>query len=160
MDSVQLHEAHTDLLRAAVRVVDAGGAALTAPAGEWGFERVLAHVALVDAATLAAVSTVIAGANTVFDNRVALDTWTIDHVISLTGDTPALVDRIESLGQALCGVVADVLRDAELDTVVPSLLLSNDQLLVNEPTTVRDLIAGLADNELPGHTAQLLDLLP
>ncbi len=159
MDTLRLHEAHDQLIAAAARVADAGRTDLTPPAGEWGYEQILAHVALVDAASLAVVSSVAAGMNTVFDNRVALDDWTIDHVITVTGDAADLTHRIRCLGEALCAVAGNVLSDTELETPVPSLLLSNDQLLVNEPTTVRDLVGGLADNELPGHTAQLLALL-
>jgi hypothetical protein len=43
---------------------------------------------------------------------------------------------------------------------VPTLLLSNDTLLVNQPMPLRELITGLAEVELPGHTKQLLALLP
>lgn len=159
MDTSRLHEVHRELLEAASQVSDAGGSDLTPPAGEWNFEQILAHVALVDAAGLAAVSSVAAGVNTVFDNRILNDHWTIEQVISRANGTD-LTDRIRTLGEALCAVAGEVLNEAELDTAVPSLLVSNDQLLVNEPTTVRALVEGLADNELPGHTAQLLALLP
>jgi hypothetical protein len=43
---------------------------------------------------------------------------------------------------------------------VPTLLLSHDTLLVDQPVPLRDLITGLAEVELPGHTKQLLALLP
>jgi hypothetical protein len=51
------------------------------------------------------------------------------------------------------------LRDAELDTQVPTLLLSNGTVLVDDVLPLRDLITGLADVELPNHTQQLLALL-
>lgn len=53
-----------------------------------------------------------------------------------------------------------MLSETELATPVPALLLSHDKVLVNQPLPLRDLIAGLADVELPGHTRQLLALLP
>ena len=159
MDTTELHQAHNEFLDAAAQVADAGGSHLAAPDGEWNFEQILAHVALVDAASLAVVASVAAGANTVFDNRVLNDDWTIEQTIARSDGT-ALTDRVRTLGDALCAVAGDVLNDAELDTAVPTLLVSNDQLLVNEPTTVRALVEGLAGNELPGHTAQLLALLP
>ncbi len=160
MDITPLHEAHLALLAAATKVADAGGSVRVPPPGEWNADQILAHVTLVDAATIAAVSSVAAGANTTFDNRVLLDRWTIDHVNALAGGNVGLRHRIRHLGEALCTLGGDVLSDAELDTLVPSLLLSNDKLLVNEPVAVRTLIAGLAENELPGHTGQLLALLP
>ena len=43
---------------------------------------------------------------------------------------------------------------------MPTLLLSNDTVLVDRPVPLRDLITGLAEGELPGHTEQLLSLLP
>lgn len=52
-----------------------------------------------------------------------------------------------------------MLSESELDTPVPTLLLSAGTLLVDQPLPLRDLIAGLAENELPGHARQLLGLL-
>jgi hypothetical protein len=53
-----------------------------------------------------------------------------------------------------------MLSDAELDTPVPTRLLSNDTVLADQPMPLRDLVTGLAEMELPGHTKQLLALLP
>jgi len=159
MDITALHDAHIALLDAATTVADAGNTTRVPAAGQWNADQILAHVALVDAATLAAAASVAAGVNTTFDNRIALDTWTIERMRSTSGGTTGVQQRIRSLGASLCVLAGEVLTDVELDTVVPSLLLSNDQLLVDQPLTVRALIDGLADSELPGHTNQLLDLL-
>ena len=43
--------------------------------------------------------------------------------------------------------------------LVPTLLLSHGAVLVDQPMPLRDLIGGLAEAELPGHTKQLLALL-
>jgi hypothetical protein len=43
---------------------------------------------------------------------------------------------------------------------VPTLLLSNGEVLVDQSLQLRDIVTGLADVELPGHTKQLLALLP
>ncbi|MBV7703430.1 hypothetical protein NOVA_11680 [Nocardia nova] len=43
--------------------------------------------------------------------------------------------------------------------MVPTRLLSNDTVLVDQPLPLRDLITGLTDVELPGHTEQLQALL-
>jgi hypothetical protein len=53
-----------------------------------------------------------------------------------------------------------VLSEAELDRLVPTLLLSKDTVLLDQPMPLRDIITGLAEVELPGHTEQLLALLP
>lgn len=43
---------------------------------------------------------------------------------------------------------------------MPTLLLSNGTVLVDQLVPLRELIAGLAEVELPTHTTQLLSLLP
>jgi hypothetical protein len=111
-------------------------------------------------ANIAAASAIASGANTTYDNRTALDTWTIGRVIALAGGNAGLQDRIARQGDALCALAGQVLSEAELDTLVPALLLSGDALVVNQPMSLRDLITGLAGTELPGHTQQLLALLP
>ncbi|MGK5739210.1 hypothetical protein [Micromonospora sp. URMC 103] len=50
---------------------------------------------------------------------------------------------------------AAVLSEAELATTVPVLLLSNGACLVDQPLSLGDILAGLADVELPGHAKQL-----
>ncbi|TDD74570.1 hypothetical protein E1293_29315 [Actinomadura darangshiensis] len=157
MDIVPLRNAYRALLDAAAAVGDPGPAP---PAGEWSADQILAHVALVNATTLAAVAAITAGENTTYDNRVALDTWTIDRLVVLAGGNAGLRDRIRLQADALCALTGPMLSDAELDTPVPTRLLSNGTVLVDQPMPLRALITGLAEAELPGHTEQLLSLLP
>ncbi|MGW0071784.1 hypothetical protein ACWDUI_30485 [Streptosporangium sandarakinum] len=91
---------------------------------------------------------------------MALDTWTIERLIALAGGNAGLRDRIRLQADALCALGGPMLSDAELDTPVPTRLLSKDTVLVDQPMPLRDLIKGLAEAELPGHTRQLLALLP
>jgi len=160
MDTTSLRHAYRTLLDAAATVADSGDTTPVPPAGEWNAAQILAHVALVNAATIAAVSSVASGAVATYDNRLALDTWTIERVIALAGGNAGLRERIRLQGDALCALGGPMLSEAELDTLVPTLLLSKDILLVDQPLPLRALISGLADVELPGHTAQLLALLP
>jgi len=160
IDTGPLRDAYRALLDAAAAVADSGGTTPVPPAGEWNADQILAHVAIINAATIAAASFVAAGINTTYDNRIALDTWTIERVIALAGGNAGLRDRIRRQGDALCTLGGPALSEAELDTLVPTLLLSNDTLLVDQPLPLRDLITGLAEVELPGHTKQLLALLP
>lgn len=160
MDTAPLRDAYRALLDAAATVADADGPSPVPPAGEWNADQILAHVALVNAATIATVSAVASGANTTYDNRIALDTWTIERVIARAGGHMGLRDRIRLQGDALCTLGGPMLSEAELGTLVPTLLMSNDTLLVDQPMPLRDLITGLAEVELPGHTKQLLSLLP
>jgi hypothetical protein len=98
---------------------------------------------------------VTAGAVATYDNRLAQDPWTLRRVIALAGGTEGLRERIRGQGEALCALVGTALSDAELDTPVPALLLSNDSVLVDQPIPLRDIVTGLAEVELPGHASQL-----
>ncbi|OAR23255.1 hypothetical protein A8W25_27545 [Streptomyces sp. ERV7] len=160
MDTTTLRDAYRTLLEAAAAVAEAEGAVAVPPAGEWNADQILAHVSLVGAATIAAVSSVTAGVHTTYDNRVALDLWTIERTIERAGGNTGLRHRIGLQADALCALGGPVLSEAELDTPVPALLLSNDKLLVDQPLSLRGIVVGLADGELPGHTRQLVALLP
>ena len=159
MDTAPLRDAYRAFLDAAA--VTAPGAERAAPpAGEWDADQILAHVSLVSAGTIAAASAVAAGRNPAYDNRLALDAWTIGRVIARAGGSAGLRDRVRCQGEALCAHGGPMLSADELGTLVPTLLLSNGEVLVDQPLPLRDLLSGLADVELPGHTAQLLALLP
>jgi hypothetical protein len=159
MDTAPLRAAYRALLEAAATVAESDDAK-EPPAGEWNADQILAHVAIVTATTLAAASSVAAGTNTTYDNRMASDRWTIDRVVAHAGGNAGLRERVRVQGEALCTLGGPALSEAELDTPVPTLLLSNGNVLVDQPVRLKELIAGLADAELPGHTKQLLALLP
>jgi hypothetical protein len=131
------------------------------PASQWNADQILAHVAIVTAATIAAASSSVAsGTNATYDNRIALDTWTIARLIARAGGNAGLRDRIRSQGDSLCALAGPGLSEAEHSTPVPTLLLSNDTVLVDQLVPLGELITGLAEVELPTHTNQLLSLLP
>ncbi|MFB4296152.1 hypothetical protein [Actinomadura sp. NTSP31] len=159
MDTTPLRDAHQALLDAAATVADTAPDAVPPP-GEWNADQILAHVTIVNATTIAAIAAVAAGVNPTYDNRIAQDTWTIDRAIALAGGNAGLRDRIRLQGEALCALAGPMLSESELDVPVPTLLVSNNTLLVDQSVPLRDLITGLAENELPGHAAQLLALLP
>jgi len=124
------------------------------PPDQWDTEQILAHVSLVTAVTISTVTTVAAGKISTYDNRPTQDRWTLQRVITLAGGETGLRQRIHAQAQALCALTA-VLSDAELATMVPTLLLSNGTCLVDQPLTLGSILTGLADVELPGHTRQL-----
>ncbi|MFF7240241.1 hypothetical protein [Streptomyces collinus] len=161
LDTAPLQDAYRALLDAAATVANADDPGPAPPYGEWNADQILAHVSLVSAATIAAVAGIAAGANATYDNRIALDTWTISKTIAHAGGNAGLRDRIRCQAAALCALaVGAALSDAEFSTLVPARLLSNDALLVDQPIPLRDIVAGLAEAELPGHTKQLIALLP
>lgn len=159
MDTAPLRDAYGVLLDAAATVAGSGDPGPKPPAGEWNADQILAHVSLVTSGTIAAAAAVASGKNTFYDNRTTADPWTIERVIARAGGNAGLRDRICRQGDALCALGGPALSEAELDTLVPTLLLSNGSLLVDQPVSLRDILAGLADTELPGHARQLLALL-
>ncbi|WP_240929846.1 hypothetical protein [Streptomyces coryli] len=158
MDTTPLQDAYRALLDAAATVAAADTSPVPPP-GEWDADQILAHVSLISAATINAVSAAATATTTTYDNRTAHNDWTLDRVIALAGGNAGLRERIRLQGEALSALSGPMLAEAELDTLVPTLLISNGKVLVDQPMPLRDLITGLAGNELPGHTQQLLALL-
>ena len=159
MDTTHLRDAYATLLDAAAHVAGRTDPTLASPDGGWGADRILAHIALVDAATLATAATVASGAGATYDNRLSHENWTTRRIGDRVGGNAGLQNRIRYQGEALCALGA-ALSDAELDTAIPTLLLSDDEVLVDQPVPLRAILTGLADDHLPRHTAQLLALLP
>jgi hypothetical protein len=157
LDTAPLRDAYRALLDAAAAVA---GPDPVPPPGEWNADQILAHVAIVTATTIATASCVASGTSTSYDNRIALDTWTIGRLIARAGGNAGLRARIRRQGDSLCALGGPALSEAELDTLVPTLLLSNGTVLVDQLVPLRELITGLADVELPTHTRQILSLLP
>ena len=106
-------------------------------------------MAIVTATTIATVSAVASGTSATYDNRIALDTWTIERLIARAGGNAGLRDRIRVQGDSLCALGGPALSEAELGTLVPTLLLSRGTVLVDQLVPLRELITGLADVELP-----------
>ncbi|SNR58168.1 hypothetical protein [Actinomadura mexicana] len=159
MDTAPLRDAYRALLDAAAEAAEAADSDPVPPPGEWNVEQILAHVSIINAVTIAAVSAVASAAIATYDNRMSQEAWTIERVIAQAGGSAGLRSRIAVQSDALCAF-GPMLGDAELDTLVPTRLVSNGALLVDQPVPLRDLIGGLAETELPGHTRQLLALAP
>jgi hypothetical protein len=166
-DTDSLREAYRALLDAA-EATETGAAAgsgangdldVAPPDGEWNADQILAHVSILSATTLAAVSAIAAGSHAAYDNRFAQDAWTLDRTIELAGGNAGLRDRIRLQAEALCTMSGGVaLSGTELDTLVPTRLLSHGKVLVDQPVPLRAILDGMAETEIPGHAQQLLAL--
>ncbi|MGI5131414.1 hypothetical protein ACQEVB_31735 [Pseudonocardia sp. CA-107938] len=156
MDTAPLRAAYRAFLDAAAAVADADPAP---PPGEWNADQVLAHVSIIAATTIATAAAVAAGVPTTYDNRISHDGWTLGHVATVAGGSAGMRDRIARQSEALATFDAAGLSDVELDTMVPTRLISQGAVLVDGPVSLRDILTGLAETEVPGHTAQLLALL-
>ncbi len=152
MDTTPLRDAYRTLLDAAANVAKAGAVPIPPP-GEWNADQILAHVVIINAATISTVSDVISGTLTTYDNRISQDAWTLAHVIEAAGGNDGLWERIRAQGDALCVLAGPILSEIESGTSVPARLVSKDAILVDQPMPLRDILTGLADVELPGHAA-------
>lgn len=152
MDTTALRSAYGRLLDAAA-IPDLGDA----DDGGWNADQILAHVLSVDAATAAVALRVVAGARPAFDNRLSLDTWNLERIIAGHSGRADLIDHVRGQAAVLCDI-ADQLDEQAASVLVPSLLLSDDALVLDRPIPLSGLIDGLAESHVPGHTQQLLDL--
>jgi hypothetical protein len=152
MDTTALRGAYDRLIDVAA-IPDLGEAS----DGGWDADHILAHLLSVDAATAAVALGVVAGSRPTFDNRIALDPWNLDRIIAEHAGRAELIDHVRRQGVVLCDI-ADQLNETAAAVLVPSLLLSGDVVMVDQPIPLAGLIDGLASNHIPEHTQQLLAL--
>ena len=117
----------------------------------------MAHLLSVDAAIAAVALGVVSGSRPSFDNRISLDAWNLDRIIADHSGRSDLIDQVRSQATILCDI-ADQLSDQASSVLIPALLLSNDALVLDQPIPLASLIDGLAEDHVPVHTQQLLDL--
>jgi hypothetical protein len=152
VDTTELRSAYDRLLDAA-----AGPGLGDAADGGWNADQILAHILSVDASIAAVALGVVAGSRPTFDNRICLDTWNLGRIIAEHSDRAELIDHVRDQAAFLCDI-ADQLSEQAASVLVPSLLLSNDALVLDQPVPLAGLIDGLAEDHVPAHTRQLLDL--
>lgn len=152
MDFEKLRQAHVDFLA----VVREGGFG-PPPAGEWDAERLLAHVAAADASIASVALAVIAGERPCYDNRASLDEWNLRRIVRQAGGIDGLLDLVRRQGDLLCAVAAG-LTEADQAVLINVLIISNDQLVVDEPWSVGSLVEGVGVFHLPRHAEQLAGL--
>jgi hypothetical protein len=154
MDVALLEKAHEDFLS----VVAEGGFG-PPPPGEWDAERLLAHVAAADATIAAVALAVTGGERPAYDNRPTLDEWNLRRIVAGCGGLPGLTEFFRTQGQLFCAIAAAVPEQA-WSVLVPVLIVSGDELVVDEPRSLGDLVAGIGRFHLPLHAQQLAGLRP
>ena len=152
MDTTGLRAAYDKLLDIAARP-DLG----EADDGGWNADQILAHLLSVDAAIAAVALGVVSGSRPTFDNRVSLDPWNLERIIAEHAGRADLTAHLRSQVTVLCDI-ADRLGERAAAVLVPSLLLSGDALVLDQPVPLAALVDGLAEDHVPRHTQQLLDL--
>jgi hypothetical protein len=148
----ELRAAYADFLT----VAEAGGFG-PPPPGEWDAEHLLAHIYTGHTQIASTALAVASGMRPAYDNRPSLDEWNLRRVIDAAGD--GLLDLVRRGGEIFC-TVAEHLTDADLAVPVHVLIISNDELIVDEPWPLRQLVFGVGMIHLPRHTDQLRGLLP
>ena len=68
-----------------------------------------------------------------------------------------MASLVRRYGELLCGIAAG-LTERELEVSLPVLIISKDQVLVDEPRPLRSLLVGLGEVHLPAHAEQLRGL--
>jgi hypothetical protein len=152
MDVTSMRQAREGFL-----AVAEGGGFGPPPPGEWDADRILAHVATADLSGTAVALALAAGQRPAYDNRPSLDEWNLQRMIGKAGGTPGMIDLVRRYGDLLCQVAGD-LTERDLEVSLPVLLISKDQVLVDEPRPLRSLLVGLSVAHLPPHADQLLSL--
>ena len=125
--------------------------------GGWNADQVLAHVLSVDAAAAAVALGVVSGSRPAFANRTCLDSWTLDRIIAAHSGRTELITHVRGQAAILCDI-ADQLSEKAASVLVPSFLMSGDEVVLDQPVSLADVVNGLAASHVPGHTQQLADL--
>lgn len=153
MDTTALRAAYEKLLETAA-FPDLG----EATDGGWNADQILAHILSIDAGIAATALGVVSGARPSYDNRIALDDWNLSRIISEHSGRVELMDHVRRQALVLADIADQLNKEAEA-VLVPAFFLSGkDELLLDQPITLADLINGLAENHVPDHTQQLLAL--
>jgi hypothetical protein len=154
VDTAKLRKAHKDILDLAAE----GGFGPPAP-GEWDASRLLAHLISADASIASVALAVAAGQRPAYDNRPSLDDWNLRRIGRAASGLPGLARLLRGYGEILCAI-AEALPEEDLALQVPVLIMSNDEVVVDQPQTLRWLVEGVADIHLPLHATQLRGLRP
>jgi len=152
MDVTALRKAHEDFL-----AVAAGGGFGPPPAGEWDAARLLAHVGAADAAIASVALAVTGGQRAAYDNRASLDEWTLCRIVAECGGLAGLAEFVATQGRLFCEIAAGLPESAR-SVRIPVLIVSGDQMIVDEPWSLGDLVEGVGTVHLPRHARQLAGL--
>jgi hypothetical protein len=152
MDTTELEQAYADFLA----VARAGGFG-PPPPGQWTAEQVIAHVACADTSIAAVALQVAAGERPGYDNRPSLDPLNLDRLVAQAGGLPGLADLAQQRGDLLVAA-ARSLAPADEAVQIPVFIRSGDELVVDEPWALGQLVGGIGVLHLPRHADQLRSL--
>jgi hypothetical protein len=151
MDTTALRAAYDRLLEVAA-APDFGDAA----DGGWDADHLLAHLISVDAGIASTALAVVSGSRPTYDNRTSLDRSNLARIIAGHLGRAGLIGHVRSQSTVLCDI-ADQLTDDAAAVLVPTILVSNDVVVMDQPVPLAGLLGGLVQHTSE-HGQQLLDL--
>ena len=125
--------------------------------GEWSVDLVLAHVIVADRLVAQTVADVLARRDPAYSNRASLSIPYLEAVVRAAGGRAALLESVRRGSEELAAVAA-CMTGAQAATVVPVVITSGGETVVDAPMTVAQLVAGAGRSHLSLHQAQLESL--
>jgi hypothetical protein len=149
----------TGLRGAYDRFIDAVDGGLFRPPadGQWSVDLVLAHVIVADRLVAQTVADVLAGRRPAYSNRASLSVPYLEAIIRAAGDRATLLESVRRGSEELAAVAACMTR-AQAEAVVPVVIASGGETVVDAPMSVAQLVAGAGRSHLSLHQAQLESL--
>jgi hypothetical protein len=97
------------------------------------------------------------GRRPAYDNRPSMDEWNLRRIVAEAGGLDGPIALVRERGRLLCEV-AGALSESAAAVRMNALIISNDEMVVDEPWPLADLIAGVGTIHLPRHARQLAGL--
>jgi hypothetical protein len=97
------------------------------------------------------------GESRAYDNRASLDEWNLRRIAAEAGGLDGLIELVQTQGRLFCEV-AGALPESAAAVLIPVLIISGEELIVDEPWPLADLVGGIGAIHLPRHAVQLAGL--
>jgi hypothetical protein len=149
MDVAALQSAYDRFLEVARELRDS-----VPPEGEWPPELVLAHVIVSDRMIAETAARVLSGGQPRFDNRASQSTPYLEAIAGVAGSWDGLLACVRQAGEELMATVARI-EPEHARIEVPSFVMDHEQIVIDGPAPLEQLVMIPALVHLPGHADQL-----
>ena len=149
MDVTALRSAYDRFIDAAR---DLGGT--TAPEGEWGPELVLAHVIVTDRMIAETAAQVLRAGEARFDSRATQCVPYLEAVAAVAGSWDGLLAVVRQAADELMAIAARI-EPEHARVMIPSYVVDHDNVVIDGPAPLEQLVMVPAMIHLSGHGDQL-----
>lgn len=149
MEITALQHAHEALLE----IANAGRFEKPSP-GDWGAERILAHVIATNRMIAAATAELLAGRTPVMDNRPTQSAAYLDAIADAAGSWAEFLRALDGSNREVLALAAQ-LTEAQLAVKVPAIFVDGGVIRVERPIPF-SLVVGTG--HIDGHAQQLRSL--